>query len=131
MVMSATPVPANYQPVVFQPDSYLYPESGELLNLATPTFEQLWQQANELDSLGRYSEVLIVLNQIIELYPESFQAWHWQGNIWASLGNYEDAIAAYEQAIKIKPNYFLAAFERGILQVFRFCSQFLLRGESL
>ncbi len=129
MVMTATAAPSNHQSLVIPSDFYIYPDSVELLIPITPTSEQLWQKANELESLGQYSEVLSVLDQIIELNPESFQAWHWRGNIWGSLGNYEAAIASYDRAIKIKPNYFLAVFERGVVQVFQVFSRILLARE--
>ena len=129
MVMTATAAPSNHQSLVIQSEFYIYPDSVELLIPVIPTSEQLWQKASELERMGHYSEVLSVLDQIIELNPESFQAWHWQGNIWGSLGNYQAAIASYEQAIKLKPNYFLATFERGVVQVFQVFSRILLARE--
>ena len=77
------------------------------------TVDLLWQQLRELQGIGRYVEALAILDQIIQLQPDSFLAWYWRGDIFSSLGDYQAAIAAYDDAIAIKPDYLLAWSSKG------------------
>ena len=98
----------------------------EKLSAPATDVNHLWQQANDLLDLNKYTEAIAVLDSIIELKPDSFVAWHWRGNSFANLGHYEDAIASYNKAIKIKPNYLIAWFEKRVLLVFLLISRFVL-----
>lgn len=88
--------------------------------------ESLWQQASQWQEEGQYREVLVVLDRILEIAPDSYDAWHWRGNTLSNLGQYEAALASYDRALTCKPNPLLAKLERQIAQLFWQLSQFLL-----
>lgn len=86
----------------------------------------LWQKASQWQQEGQYREVLVVLDRILEIAPDSYDAWHWRGNTLSNLGQYEAALASYDRALTFKPNHLLVRVERQIVQLFWQISQFLL-----
>ncbi|NER21256.1 MAG: CHAT domain-containing protein [Symploca sp. SIO1C2] len=77
------------------------------------TVDLLWQQFRDLQGVGRYVEALAILDQILQLQPDSFLAQYWRGDIFNSLGDYQTAISAYDDAIAIQPDYLLAWSSKG------------------
>ncbi|MBE9124829.1 MULTISPECIES: CHAT domain-containing protein [unclassified Coleofasciculus] len=87
--------------------------SLETLTAQASPLDQLWQQASERRGQGQYEEAIAILDQILQLEPNSFLAWYWRGNSFSSLGQYEEAIASYTEAVQVKPDYLVAWFEQG------------------
>jgi len=77
------------------------------------TVDLLWQQFRDLQGVGRYVEALAILDQILQLQPDSFLAQYWRGDIFNRLGDYQTAISAYDDAIAIQPDYLLAWSSKG------------------
>jgi CHAT domain-containing protein len=85
----------------------------EKLTAQASNIEELWQQVHELRATGQYQEAIAILDQIVQLQPDSVLAWYWRGNSLSRLGEYETAIASYQQAIQLEPEYLVARFEQG------------------
>jgi|GEM_PF-6302160 len=112
-LITTTIANANYQTLAAQPDLNGNTISTEQLIAQGRAVDVLWQQVRELQGIGRYVEALAILDQILQLQPDSFLAWYWRGDIFSRLGDYQTAISAYDDAIAIKPDYLLAWLDKG------------------
>ena len=112
-LISTSIASTNSQIFAAQPDFDSNTISTEQLIAQGRNVDLLWQQVRELQGIGRYVEALAILEQIIQLQPDSFLAWYWRGDIFSRLGDYQAAISAYDDAIAIRPDYLLAWLQKG------------------
>jgi tetratricopeptide (TPR) repeat protein len=112
--------------LIVRQDSPRYASPVEQVATPARATVSLWQQASQRQQEGQYREVLIALDRILEIVPDSYAAWHWRGNALSNLGQYEAALASYDRALILKPNHLLVRLERQIVQLFWQISQFLL-----
>ncbi|NEP56222.1 MAG: CHAT domain-containing protein [Symploca sp. SIO2G7] len=104
---------ANLQALAAQPDFDSNTIPTKQLIAQGRTVDLLWQQFRDLQGVGRYIDALAILDQILQLQPDSFLAQYWRGDIFNRLGDYQRAISAYNDAIAIQPDYLLAWLSQG------------------
>jgi tetratricopeptide (TPR) repeat protein len=63
---------------------------------------------------GEHEKVVVILDSVLSIEPNSFAAWRNKGAALGRLGNYKKALAAYEKALEIKPNNVNAWFGKGL-----------------
>lgn len=76
---------------------------------------QLFGQAQELTSEGRFRDAAEIYDKIVRLDPGSFEAFNNLGVIESHLGDYRKAALAYERALALRPGSFPVLMNLGIV----------------
>jgi tetratricopeptide (TPR) repeat protein len=74
---------------------------------------ELYLEAVQSFNQGDYRESILLLNQILEIYPNWAEVYCDRGNAKFQLGERKEAIHDFEKSLEIKPNLEVAHYSRG------------------
>ena len=80
---------------------------------ATPSPDELFQQAQGLQQQGQLEQAIALYGQCVELAPDRAEAYYKRANALNGLGRLEPALADYDRAISLNPSYTYAFCNRG------------------
>ncbi|MDP6654340.1 MAG: tetratricopeptide repeat protein [Gammaproteobacteria bacterium] len=81
--------------------------------------EQLMQMGIQRMNFQRYSDALLIFNQIIENFPDYAEAWNKRATLHFLLGNFDESIADIEKTLELEPRHFGALSGLGLMYIQR------------
>jgi tetratricopeptide (TPR) repeat protein len=90
-----------YEEKNYEQTASLYQAALEEMSDAAHREELLFRGAAALDALGRYTEALAALKDVLEINPESARAWNNVGIICMKLDRQDEAREAFETAYRL------------------------------
>lgn len=85
----------------------------QILEQVPAHFDALHRLAITEAQTGRYAEADRLLEQALQLHPQSAAAWSDRGNVLHALQRFDDALACFDKALAIKPDLAEAWSNRG------------------
>ena len=102
-------------------------DDAELLRLTENQIWAIWMQHDNADvqrllelatirmNNGRFSEALVVYNEIVASYPDFAEAWNKRATLHYLAGNYEESLADIERVLELEPRHFGALSGKGLV----------------
>jgi len=92
-------------------------QQAQAIGLPTRMFWYQYEPFEALYALGRYAELLALVNANLSTASGLEELYYWQALAFAAIGEPDEAQQALQQALWIKPNYgqALAALEQGLV----------------
>lgn len=81
--------------------------------------EQIMQMGIQRMSYQRYSEAMLIFNQVITSYPDYAEAWNKRATLQYLIGNLDNSIADIEKTLELEPRHFGALSGLGLVYIQR------------
>lgn len=79
--------------------------------------ERLLTIATERMNARRYSEAMLVFNQLIESFPDYAEAWNKRATLYYMLGDFEASMADIDATLALEPRHFGAISGQGLIYI--------------
>ena len=81
--------------------------------------EELMQMGIQRMNRQRYSDAMLIFNQIITSYPDYAEAWNKRATLQYLVGNFDSSIADIEKTLELEPRHFGALSGLGLVYIQR------------
>jgi tetratricopeptide (TPR) repeat protein len=81
--------------------------------------EQIMQMGIQRMNYQRYSEAMLIFNQVITSYPDYAEAWNKRATLQYLIGNLDNSIADIEKTLELEPRHFGALSGLGLVYIQR------------
>ena len=81
--------------------------------------EELMQMGIQRMNRQRYSDAMLIFNQIITSYPDYAEAWNKRATLQYMVGNFDSSIADIEKTLELEPRHFGALSGLGLVYIQR------------
>ena len=81
--------------------------------------EQIMQMGIQRMNYQRYSEAMLIFNQVITSYPDYAEAWNKRATLQYLIGNLDSSITDIEKTLELEPRHFGALSGLGLVYIQR------------